>query len=174
MANSNVLEDYDADCIADDQDNCLLDGNPEGSYNPDQFDGNQNEIGQPCDKLDSVEESSDERVASGSLGALAFNIAGEYELVSPACPDFGDLSLDQNDERVRAVIGNGDPLTGTATLDADTGVITARVKAETLSCDTRFELADTTMEFSCANLVTGELCQGLGEKTLTRLWTDGW
>ena len=56
-ANGTVLTDIDADCVEDSSDNCIYVSDPESSYNPDQFDGDDDGIGVPCD-IDDTDDST--------------------------------------------------------------------------------------------------------------------
>lgn len=47
---STVITDQDSDCIEDSADNCV------GFYNPDQFDGDEDGVGEACD-VDDTDDS---------------------------------------------------------------------------------------------------------------------
>src|SRR3990167_8891590 len=93
-SDKTVLVDFDSDCVNDDDDNCVLEGDPAGSYNPDQYDGNNNGVGQPCDPFD-----AESLITASAYWESRFNMAGDYEFTDAACPGLTRLNLEQNETR---------------------------------------------------------------------------
>lgn len=168
-ATNDVLTDFDADCIEDASDNCVIAENPGAGYNPEQFDGDGDGIGVPCDTSDTDATTA----GVGLVTDLAFNIAGTYEFSENDC-GLTTLTVDQQDGDVVFTFDGEDTFSGTATLsDSLSGTVAARLSdANGTFCQTTQDAVTNIMDLVCTNAQSHSPCHATGVKITTKLWSD--
>jgi hypothetical protein len=81
-ASANFIDDIDSDCVDDADDNCV------GTFNPDQFDGDDDDIGAACDPDDTDEGSvalAKPSLANPATTASLEQATGKWQLVDQSC-----------------------------------------------------------------------------------------
>lgn len=151
-ATSDYLADIDSDCVEDASDNCV------GTYNPDQFDGDEDEIGYACDADDTVD---------GSVSALlsiesGFNVAGFYEFTNN-CENFSSLKIEQSQNKITATDNLENNYQGL--VDFENSIITGSLKNENQECSFVYDSTINKMNMNCD-------CEFSGEKLFTHLKTE--
>lgn len=153
-ASADFLDDIDSDCADDSGDNCV------GTYNPDQFDGDEDGIGYACDADDTVD---------GSVSALLslnteFNMAGFYEFAN-SCENFTALKIEQSQNKITATDEFENIYQGLAHFDSENLKISGSLKNTNQTCDFIYDPFTNSMHVNCG-------CEFLGEKTFTHLRTE--
>lgn len=153
-ATSDYLADIDSDCVEDASDNCV------GTYNPDQFDGDEDEIGYACDADDTVD---------GSVNALlsiesGFNVAGFYEF-SNNCGNFSSLKVEQSQNEITATDNSENNYQGLVSFNPENSLVTGSLKNEDQECDFVHDPKTGKIKMSCD-------CEFSGEKLFTHLRTE--
>lgn len=150
-ASSDYLDDIDSDCVADASDNCV------GTYNPDQFDGDEDEIGYACDADDTAEGSISAELAVDT----EFNLAGFYEFENE-CGNFTSLSIEQSLDAITATDNSENNFSGLASTDSRSDTITGSIENANQTCDFVYTPANNVMNMTCD-------CEFTGEKQFTHL-----
>ncbi len=151
-ATSDFIDDIDSDCAEDSADNCV------GTYNPDQFDGDDDGIGYACDADDTVE---------GSVSALLmveseFNIAGYYEFEN-VCGNFTTLKIEQSLNTITATDDSENIFEGS--VDSENTTAAGSLTNDNLKCDFSYDSASNVMNMNCD-------CSFTGTKLFTHLKTE--
>jgi hypothetical protein len=166
-ADETVLTDYDADCVADESDNCVLAEDPAGGYNPEQFDGDEDGVGYPCDTNDGDATGTGVSLIDGP----SFNMAGSYRFDGD-CPGFLTATVAQNSDRVRLTDDSGRTFDGEASLEADGVTMTATLSnANGATCVFSADAVTFVSAIACSN-GPDAACRGEGLKTGTSLWSE--
>lgn len=157
-ATSDYITDIDSDCVDDSSDNCV------GTYNPDQFDGDEDGIGYACDSDDTV----DGDLSAPLLVAADFNISGYYEILNGNCDLFSSLSVNQTGMDLAANDDQGHLYEGEATL-AKEFLVTGSLFSDADDCQFRYEMSDGDMVLSCSDETSKKTCTVTLHKSQTFL-----
>lgn len=165
-ADKTVLVDYDSDCVEDENDNCVLAENPAGGYNPEQFDGDEDGVGFPCDGDDSNSGSAGVFLVNGP----AFNMAGTYDF-SDECSGAFTATIRQDGGQVEFVSSVA-TFGGEAVLEPDGITMTADLSGSNgVTCSFSADALTMRADLSCSD-GSGTPCLAQGLKTSTSLWSD--
>lgn len=94
-ASANFIDDIDSDCVDDASDNCV------GYFNPDQFDGDDDDLGAACDPDDTDDGSvalAKSDLANPETTASLEQAEGKWSLVDKSCSELPqELTVTHND-----------------------------------------------------------------------------
>lgn len=163
---NTVFEDFDSDCVADSNDNCVLAEDPAAGYNPEQFDGDDDGVGVPCDGNDQDPNSTGVFLAKD----LPFNIAGSYLITEQNCFWPSEVSIQQNNVSVQ--ISDLNPnLNGEVILNSDEQIAYTNFHSKQSDCFGIFDIINKTFSLHCHNKNNDDFCQAIGTKQSTKLWS---
>lgn len=167
-ASESVLEDADGDCVVDTSDNCISVENPGATYNPEQFDGDEDGIGAPCDSND-----TDDTTAGVSLiKEMSFNAGGTY-VFAGGCENFSAVELAQNQTAAHVIDASGKAYQGTAEISSDGSLITVLFSDATTVCALELDALTADAVLSCQSDGSDEPCRSIGAREAVQLWSDG-
>lgn len=167
-ANSSALSDIDADCVADTSDNCVNPNDPASSYNPEQFDGDSDGVGVPCD-IDDIDDTNAFTTLDHS-GSTQFNVAGIYTIVKSSCSNASDVIITQNADHVHVSTDAGDTMTGVAFAETGWSIaseLTGSRESQSL-CTMNVTILNGEVTLRCHN--NANMCETVANKMLTLLW----
>lgn len=164
-ASESVLEDADGDCVVDESDNCISISNPGATYNPEQFDGDEDGVGIPCDTNDADDTAT-------LIKDVAFNAGGLYDFEGD-CEDFAQTSLLQYENTVEIGDSSGTTYRGTALLNADGSRIAASFSNTSIVCTLDLDTLTQDAALSCQSVENQASCLSIGQRKTVQLWNDG-
>lgn len=167
-ASENVLEDIDADCVVDESDNCVSISDPGSTYNPEQFDGDEDGVGVPCDS----DDTSDTTAGVFLTGGAAFNAGGLYDFEG-SCEDFVQTSLLQYETTVEISDSWGTTYRGTSELSTDGNKIAASFSNVSVVCALELDALTQDADLSCQSVENQTTCHSVGQRKTIQLWNEG-
>jgi hypothetical protein len=155
-ASNDFYDDIDSDCVVDTSDNCV------GTYNPSQFDGDEDGVGAACDSND----TSDTEAGVYLHKESDFNLAGYYAV--DGCLTSDEFLVEQDTTDITLYTDNDETLEGSAEYNTENLLITANIEGDEQDCELQYDIEAASILLSCKDL-NGDECQAGIEKLQTHL-----